>query len=330
MSVSAKKKRAKVVALNVPVGVRRDRIGAIIRGLRKEAGLTLRALEAKSGVANSEISRLESGIQDCRLLSFIKIAAALGLPACPVIDLALFVDAMSYEPAICANPRFKEMVKALKLQGDIPSFYVAVVAAFAAQLLISSKPTAVVIDMAYPTEDLREAFERFANSVESGMKAQDRLALLLKLRENPLDALIEKKLMSLSLLDDVYHSMDSRLSTNPTHWIQLMRLGNEPLAQCSTQVEMESSAGNVLTEAETKPKVTDEVKLQLPPLLDRLKKATARSGKKSELAEFLAKATKSKVPLASVSRWLSGEREPGGEVALQLRQWVEQQEGQVK
>jgi DNA-binding transcriptional regulator YiaG len=74
-----------------------------------------------------------------------------------------------------------------------------------------------------------------------------------------------------------------------------------------------------LTDAETAHKVSS-VKAQLPGLLERLKRATAETGKKSELAEFL------KAPLASVSRWLSGEREPGGEVALQMLYWVEQQE----
>lgn len=76
---------------------------------------------------------------------------------------------------------------------------------------------------------------------------------------------------------------------------------------------------NELTDTETLPSVAD-VKPKLPSLLERLKKATAETGKKSELAEFL------KAPLASVSRWLSGEREPGGEVALQMLHWVEQQE----
>jgi len=65
------------------------------------------------------------------------------------------------------------------------------------------------------------------------------------------------------------------------------------------------------------------VKEQLPGLLERLKKATRQSGKKSELAKRVLR-----VPLASVSRWLSGDREPGGEVALKMLRWVEQQERQ--
>jgi hypothetical protein len=84
------------------------------------------------------------------------------------------------------------------------------------------------------------------------------------------------------------------------------------------------SAGKDLTESETAPKHGGDVKAQLPELLERLKKATAQPGKKTALAKFL------KAPLASVSRWLSGEREPGGEVTLKLLRWCEFQERQTK
>jgi len=62
------------------------------------------------------------------------------------------------------------------------------------------------------------------------------------------------------------------------------------------------------------------VKSQMANLLARLQSATKERGKKSELAAYL------KVPLASVSQWLSAEREPGGETTLKLLHWVEQQE----
>jgi len=65
---------------------------------------------------------------------------------------------------------------------------------------------------------------------------------------------------------------------------------------------------------------SEHVKSPLKNLLQRLAPATQEPGKKSELAEFLG------APLASVSRWLSGDREPGGEVALKMLQWVERQE----
>jgi transcriptional regulator with XRE-family HTH domain len=59
-------------------------------------------------------------------------------------------------------------------------------------------------------------------------------------------------------------------------------------------------------------------------LLSRLKRATFQRGKKTGLARFL------RVPLVSVSRWLSGEREPGGETTLRILAWVQEEEGKQK
>jgi transcriptional regulator with XRE-family HTH domain len=70
------------------------------------------------------------------------------------------------------------------------------------------------------------------------------------------------------------------------------------------------------------------VKQQMPSLLERLNQATKDTGKMSALADYLGVQTKRKVPLASVSRWLSGKREPGGEITLLLERWVEKQERQ--
>lgn len=81
-----------------------------------------------------------------------------------------------------------------------------------------------------------------------------------------------------------------------------------------------------LTDAEGLASVPATMKVQLPSLLERLRKATAQAGKKTELAGAL----NPKVPLESVSRWLSGSREPSGEVALQLLRWVEMQERGAK
>jgi hypothetical protein len=87
---------------------------------------------------------------------------------------------------------------------------------------------------------------------------------------------------------------------------------------------IESPQTKQLTDTEISSKDV-AVKVQLPSLLERLKKATQAPGKKTELAKFLSKQLAAKVPLASVSRWLSGEREPGGEVALQLDAWATKQ-----
>jgi transcriptional regulator with XRE-family HTH domain len=77
----------------------------------------------------------------------------------------------------------------------------------------------------------------------------------------------------------------------------------------------------LLTETESAAKFPP-VKLQLKNLRTELNRLTEESGKKTELAGFLG------APLASVSRWLSGEREPGGETTLKMLRWVQEQESQ--
>ena len=63
------------------------------------------------------------------------------------------------------------------------------------------------------------------------------------------------------------------------------------------------------------------VKSEIEGLVNRLRRATTKPGKKAELARFM------NVAPARVSEWLSGQ-EPGGENALRLLRWVEQQERQ--
>ena len=86
-------------------------------------------------------------------------------------------------------------------------------------------------------------------------------------------------------------------------------------------LEQKLSQKQLLTSVAASGKLSP-VKSQLKNLLADLNRLTKESGKKTELAEFLG------APLTSVSRWLSGEREPGGETTLRLFHWVKQQERQ--
>jgi transcriptional regulator with XRE-family HTH domain len=77
---------------------------------------------------------------------------------------------------------------------------------------------------------------------------------------------------------------------------------------------------NKLTDASTSSNLDGVKPRTLKDLLARLNYHTKDSGKKTELADAL------KVPLETVSRWLSGKMEPSGEATLKLLKWVEQHE----
>jgi len=65
---------------------------------------------------------------------------------------------------------------------------------------------------------------------------------------------------------------------------------------------------------------TTDMKSAMPKLLERLRKATAERGRKSELAAWLG------VHPQCVTDWLTGRKEPGGETTLRLLHWAELQE----
>jgi transcriptional regulator with XRE-family HTH domain len=77
-----------------------------------------------------------------------------------------------------------------------------------------------------------------------------------------------------------------------------------------------------LTESALRGTVSDMVTLLK--LRAELKALTVGYGKKTELAKLL------RVPRTSVSQWIAGAKEPGGETTLKLFNWVEQQKAKEK
>jgi transcriptional regulator with XRE-family HTH domain len=71
-------------------------------------------------------------------------------------------------------------------------------------------------------------------------------------------------------------------------------------------------------------KHSPRVSSKLIALMERVKRAAASPGKKTELAERLD------VPLSQVSGWLSGVRNPSGETTLLLLEWVTAEEAKQK
>lgn len=66
---------------------------------------------------------------------------------------------------------------------------------------------------------------------------------------------------------------------------------------------------------------TAPMKTEMERLIDKVKKLTEPRGMKSGLAEHLGVST------STISEWLAGHYEPGGQATLKLLQWVEKQRG---
>ena len=293
--------------------------------------MTLRALEARSGVSNSEISKVEKGSQACRLESFIRICAALGLPAGYILDHAVVFNSAAFESGIRSDPMMQGIYAKNKTIEQIMVQTVAVFAAFASQLILCSQPVKKASMVRYLHSEIEKRFVEFGYFLDGYIPPERRLSILLSLKERTVDALLRQKLVTAPILRELAQSFLDDKKANPAIQNFPMEITpfdpEKPIRMEFDQLETLPAHKYDLTESETCLKYVD-VKAQLPSLRERLNRATKETGKMSALADFLKIQTKRKVPLASVSRWLSGKREPGGEITLLLERWVEKQERQ--
>lgn len=109
-----------------------------------------------------------------------------------------------------------------------------------------------------------------------------------------------------------------RVGAAPVSWQQafvreLVRCGGGILKKLVDGEEKDLPGGTLKSN-------TSPVNSELESLLERLRKATSRTGSKVELARYLG------VARQRVTEWLSGTKEPGGETTLRLLRWVQEQE----
>jgi transcriptional regulator with XRE-family HTH domain len=308
-------------------------MAAWLRWLRQRRGLSLRALETMTGITDSELNKIETARQECRLSSFVRICSALGVPAGWVLDLMVQGDQPTFHQKVLNDAGFEVLMESLQINDKKEQSAIAIqlsaACALAAILLRVSAPLRRARFYMYPGADWQSRFLSFAQRLDSTTESVDRAVVIRALHEQPVAQLQRLGLLSRASLEEKRD--DLRLPKKERRGLSfggaLWSLTHEEMAILCGVVS--NPQIKELTDAETSLRIP-QVKAQLPNLLERLKKATAETGKKSALAKFLSSALKTNVPLASVSRWLSGEREPGGEVTLQLLKWVELQERQAR
>ncbi len=300
-------------------------LGEALRRAREHQGISVRELARSAGIGHSQILRVESGAYDCMVDSYVRICGALGLRFSDLLERCISPNGDQYWLAVGEELKkplltgFQTDKKSLKSLHNV-AFGGCVAVAWLLRV-VSPKKTADALH--YPADNLRHCFTSWASNLErEPLPMKQRFALLHQLQTGPVAAMIA--LFNFPTPDMV----KEQVSRDASHKYNIA--GSWWPFELSARIDewddrelrlLAWHRKQKLTETETLPSVA-EVKSQLPSLLERLKKATAKKGKKSELAEFLQRVTKENVPLASVSRWLSGEREPGGEVALQMDVWA--------
>lgn len=313
----------------------RNLLGVHLRQARDGAGFSIRKLEEFSGVSNSEISRVENGSQECRLESFVRICAALGIPCGQILDQVVFGQPQLYEEKIAAQPAVVKLLDRLKELGPLYLANMGIIASFAAHLIRCNRPADMARAVDYPDEGLRTVFLKFADLVELVRTPGDRLKLLELLRDNPLAVLmhyglcdsevVTRTLKALAEGNSVADSESrktilaaAKVRSDLPVWLPFV----SSLAALEVP-EAEKGGKSVLDSTSLKSNYGD-VKSELEKLIARVKRLVTRQGAKTELARFLD------VAPARITEWLSDDaknrKEPGGYYALELLKWVEQQE----
>jgi transcriptional regulator with XRE-family HTH domain len=316
----------------------RKRLGQMLRLAREEGGFTVREVAAVSGLDFTHVSKIELGNTNVSLEKFARLCYALMIPPGIVLESFIWVgraEGFLNDPMV--TKLASEHPEKLGLDGEISDF-IAGTALALSYTLKSSNPLLMLDNMEFAVEPQRDDFKKYASRKALRSTPSDRRDILLFTLTKGWEFLA-----SIGLLNDAHlksYLADAQHRKRP--WIPIpkapffqtemepvdsLKINVQLLIHAARRAKPPSLQKKKLTEPESYANVS-EVKQPLKNLLARLNYAAQESGKMSALADFLGKATGHKVPLASVSRWLSGKREPGGEITLMLLQWVERQERQ--
>ena len=167
--------------------------GPYLRKLRTERGLSLRELERLSGVNDSDIHKIETEGQDCRLDSFIRLCAALGVPWGMILDDLITSRPSFFSKLLAVDADFlkilDEIGAPLTVEREYLKSQMASCCCVFAHLLRCSNPTRKAMLLEYPDPKLKESFLRFADDWTHRVDHVERTNVLSALKRSPLNEL---------------------------------------------------------------------------------------------------------------------------------------------
>ncbi|SRR6266542_1885488 len=318
-------------------------LGAYLRDERLAQQLSLRDLERQTGVSDSEIHKVETGDQECRLSSFVKICAALGIPPGLVLDEVVSSSFAFFEERARDDPTFKEFCA--KVGAGREEGLAAQIGAFcsiAAQLLRSSNATRKAESLRYPTDSVRKAFYEFAAFVDGTASGLERSNISKMLRRSPVAELRKRGLLDRPFFEDFARRVNALRAERDDRGI-FRGEGVEiwwPLAPRQTPFYSSQEASrHGVREAAAKPDLVAELQkrideesikrywMKMPKrqstwkdLRRRLRAVTRRYRAQAELAREL------EVTPQAVAEWLAGASAPTADKTLRILSWVGDEE----
>ncbi len=318
----------------------RKALGRLIRAIRDEEFVSIRDLAKSAVVDFSHVSKIELGRSEVSVGRFLRICYALQVPPGLVLEACGIVSYGIYEATFYNDDAVKERATT---GGHIDSEKRKLIRDFLtgsalalSYILKSSNPLLMLAALDFPVPSQRENFKNFVVQQLPHLGAAKRRALLRHIIVGGWKSLEQFGLVSDHLLnlylDDAINRKERWMPAPRNPFFQVEGIAPSPmeaqvalLIASGKQKGKSIAAGNSqkshLTQTATYETIAGVNNLW-PALKRQLQSATAKTGKKSELAKFLH------VDLTRVSQWLTDKksaREPGAEYTLQMQAWVRKQ-----
>lgn len=306
------------------LAIERSLIGRHLALVRKAHGWSFSQLEQASGVSRSEIHRVENGAQDCRLVTFLRLAWALGVPWGHMLDnLSKPMEkkiSLSWKKD---DPKFADLEKTLDIKGweDIGQFaaQVSEIAIFATVLARFGNASRQAERVIYPDSETKLAFESYAAKLDINEDWKWRLDLLRRLSQLPATTLEEEGILPIRFLRDFLHRAPQIKNAYPHRkfwqpFDQLAMFPDDPFAAAAKlntdYIDTSQGFDNLLGMIRRVP-TWEELK-------QTVRTHTAGRGEKSALAEEIG------VTRQVFSNWLAdgSKGAPNAEQTLRLLKWV--------
>jgi transcriptional regulator with XRE-family HTH domain len=188
---------------------RTENLGALLRALRSDRGISIARLEELTGVGHSEIHRVETGQTECRIESLVRMAASLGVKPGWILDRTVWTNVSFYHKRILAEPGYKKVVERMGIHGqdgrERLAEPLASACTLAALLLRCCDPVSRAGDVAYPHSDWKKRFTAYATKLGEMEEGVDRAAILSGLIREPVRELGNQGLLPEAALKEQLH-----------------------------------------------------------------------------------------------------------------------------
>jgi transcriptional regulator with XRE-family HTH domain len=178
---------------------KKESFGPWLRWLRTDRGLSLRTLEMFSGVDDAEIHRIETGQQECRIETLLRLCGPLGVAPGWILDRVESSSIAAFYQCVLADTAFDDLVdrlnaKAEELRKSLAQ-NLASACTLAAILIRSSLPESRAKIVSFPHPDWEVAFFAFAKRLSTLEASVDRASILHSLWNSPARALANNNLL---------------------------------------------------------------------------------------------------------------------------------------